>query len=266
VQAAVQEREAARQRLEEQEARHKAQVTQLEAQVVQQQQAVAQAQAALAAARRDLEAVRTESQQWQQRYSEATRTLQETRETLQRVTAEAAAARQQLETQKTQRLQEMARLQALYERVAQELEEAIQRHQVTLQKGSNRLTIRIGGEALFRPGRVSLRTESRNILDRIVTALQAFPGYQIQVEGHTDNVPIGGRARDRWPTNWELSAARATVVVRYMQQQGIAPEQLTASGFAFYRPVSSNDTPEGRARNRRIEITVFPPATMGKND
>jgi chemotaxis protein MotB len=189
--------------------------------------------------------------------------LGEARATLEQVTAEAAAARQQLEAQKTQRAEKMVRVRALYERIAQKLKEAVQQGQVAIQQNSDRLTIRVGGAALFRTGQVSLRAESRKILGEIVTVLQALPGYLIQVEGHTDNVPMGENSR--WPTNWELSVARASAVVRYLQDQGIAPERLTASGYAFYRPVSSNDTPEGRAQNRRIEITVILPTMPGEN-
>jgi chemotaxis protein MotB len=79
------------------------------------------------------------------------------------------------------------------------------------------------------------------------------------VEAHTDHGPMGGGTRNYWPTNWELSVARAAAVVRYLQEHGVAPEQLTASGYAFYHPVAPNDTPLGRAQNRRIEITVLLP-------
>jgi chemotaxis protein MotB len=111
---------------------------------------------------------------------------------------------------------------------------------------------------LFRPGAAVLRPESRDTLEQIVAVLQTLPGYLFRIEGHTDDVPISGGGRDRWPTNWELSAARAAAVVRYLQERRIPPEQLVASGYAFYRPLAPNDTPEGRAQNRRVEITVLP--------
>ena len=81
----------------------------------------------------------------------------------------------------------------------------------------------------------------------------------IRVEGHTDNVPIAPSLRVRFATNWELSTARATAVVRYLQDKaGIAPDHLIASGYGEYRPLSPNTTPEGRAQNRRIEIVLVP--------
>jgi chemotaxis protein MotB len=97
------------------------------------------------------------------------------------------------------------------------------------------------------------------MLDEIVKALQAFSDYQISVEGHTDNIPIGSQRQDVWPTNWELSSVRAVAAVRYLESQGIASERLSASGLSYYRPLASNDTEEGRAQNRRIEIILKQP-------
>jgi chemotaxis protein MotB len=77
------------------------------------------------------------------------------------------------------------------------------------------------------------------------------------VVGHTDNVPITGGLQKVFASNWELSAARATTVVRFLQEAGIAPERLIATGRAEYAPVAPNDTPEGRQKNRRIEITLI---------
>ncbi len=80
----------------------------------------------------------------------------------------------------------------------------------------------------------------------------------IRVEGHTDNLIIHGTFAKKYPTNWDLSAARAVNVVRYLQEQGIDPMTLSAIAFGEYEPVASNDTEEGRAQNRRIEIVLIP--------
>lgn len=82
---------------------------------------------------------------------------------------------------------------------------------------------------------------------------------QIRIEGHTDNVPIGVKLREKFPTNWELSTARATNVVRFfIERGGVNRERLEAVGFADTRPVASNDTEDGRTDNRRIEILLYP--------
>ncbi len=78
------------------------------------------------------------------------------------------------------------------------------------------------------------------------------------MEGHTDNVPIGSRLAERFPSNWELSTARATTVARYLQDKGIDPKLLSACGYSEFRPVSPNDTDENKAKNRRIEIALIP--------
>jgi chemotaxis protein MotB len=85
----------------------------------------------------------------------------------------------------------------------------------------------------------------------------------INVEGHTDDVPIGPELARRYPTNWELSAARATNVARYLQEKiGIDPSLLSATGYGEYHPVASNEDEEGRTRNRRIEIVLVPTEIM----
>ena len=80
---------------------------------------------------------------------------------------------------------------------------------------------------------------------------------RINVEGFTDNVPIGPELRNRFPSNWELSTARATDVVRYLAAQGVNPNILAAQGFGDTQPVASNDTAQGRAKNRRVEIVIM---------
>ncbi|NIS38372.1 OmpA family protein, partial [Candidatus Saccharibacteria bacterium] len=100
---------------------------------------------------------------------------------------------------------------------------------------------------LFDSGSVTIKPKGQEVLLKLADSFREGKDQNIVVEGHTDNVQIGSALLDRFPTNWELSAARATAVVRFLQEKGnIAPERLTASGFGFYRPVATNETPEGR--------------------
>ena len=87
-------------------------------------------------------------------------------------------------------------------------------------------------------------------------ALRALKGKLVRVEGHTDNVPTNGAGN--FPTNWELSSARALAVVRFLQECGVDPTRLSGAGFGEFQPISPNDTPEGRSLNRRIEIVLVP--------
>jgi chemotaxis protein MotB len=119
------------------------------------------------------------------------------------------------------------------------------------------LQIVLPNEVLFATGSANLKPEGQALLKDLVGALEDVP-YQIIVIGHTDNVPIGPGLAKRYPSNWELAGARAASVVRMMASEGIPPEQLLAISTGDSRPIASNDTEEGRSRNRRIEVRIRP--------
>ena len=96
-------------------------------------------------------------------------------------------------------------------------------------------------------------------MDQVSNALRDFSNNPIRIEGHTDGIPVSGALQQIFPSNWELSVARAANAVSYMQSLGgFDPTGLSASGFGEFQPVATNDTQEGRALNRRIEIVVSP--------
>jgi chemotaxis protein MotB len=112
---------------------------------------------------------------------------------------------------------------------------------------------------LFPSGSADVSKGGKQVLDKVIAILKDIKDKRIQVEGHTDNVRIVSAIKTKYPTNWELSTARATQVVRYLQEAGgIDPKQLSAIGYAEYQPVALNDTDEGKAKNRRIEIVLLP--------
>jgi len=111
---------------------------------------------------------------------------------------------------------------------------------------------------LFDTGKADLREEGRTVLGEIVGILRENPNYFVRIEGHTDSMPIRGRLKKQFPTNWELSQARAQAVYRYFLEAGpISKDRMTTAGFADTRSVSSNKTQEGRQSNRRTEIILF---------
>jgi chemotaxis protein MotB len=119
------------------------------------------------------------------------------------------------------------------------------------------LVISLGEAGLFDTGSDQIKPQGRILLDTVAKGLVSLGNY-IRVEGHTDNVPI---SNFRFPSNWELSTARATAMVSYlMSSSGLRPELLSATGYAEYRPSESNDTEMGRAQNRRVDIVVLNPA------
>lgn len=116
------------------------------------------------------------------------------------------------------------------------------------------LVIRVLESTLFELGSADIKPEARQTLDLIATQLVEVPN-QIRIEGHTDNLPI---STARFPSNWELSTARASSVVRYLiTNHGLPPDQVSALGFGEYRPLVPNDTPQNRARNRRVDIVIL---------
>jgi chemotaxis protein MotB len=117
-----------------------------------------------------------------------------------------------------------------------------------------KIVIRIPGGSLFEPGNADLNLEkSKPILNEIVRLLESYPRYRISVQGHTDDSPI---STDRFPSNWELSSARATAVLRFFIDKNIDPKRLTATGYADIFPIASNDSELGQATNRRVEFVL----------
>jgi len=113
-------------------------------------------------------------------------------------------------------------------------------------------------EALFNSGRARLNPTGRTLVGNVASALKGI-NNQVIVEGHTDSIPVTGDLQAIFPSNWELSVARAANTVNFMQSNGgLDPARLSALGFGQYRPVTGNDTREGRALNRRVEIVVKP--------
>jgi chemotaxis protein MotB len=154
----------------------------------------------------------------------------------------------------------VSELKGTYEDLLEELKAEVRQGEITITRLKDQLSLSMVDKVLFDSGSAEVKKEGRKVLDRVGAILKKVSDKHIRVEGHTDDVPIGARLKERFPTNWELSTARATNVVRYLQEQvGIDPGRLVASGYSEYRPVASNDTPEGKSRNRRIEIVLIPP-------
>ncbi|RMG92597.1 MAG: chemotaxis protein MotB [Candidatus Dadabacteria bacterium] len=166
------------------------------------------------------------------------------------------AERRRAEQEKREKLDEVSRT---YQGLLQGMEKEVEEGRVVIEQLKGKLSVKVLDEILFDSGSARIKPEGEEVLRRLGEVLKAQTEKAIVIEGHTDNVPISGALAERFPTNWELSTARATSVVRFLQDQvGVEPERLSAVGFGPYRPVASNDTPEGRARNRRIEIKLVP--------
>jgi chemotaxis protein MotB len=160
-----------------------------------------------------------------------------------------------------QKEEEIARLKETYDQLAAGMKEEIEQGQVKITQLADRLSVSMVEKILFPSGQADITPKGLKVLERVGAVLKNTKGKVIRVEGHTDNVPITGELTKTYPTNWELSTARATNVVRFLQEKaGIEPARLQAVGMSEFRPVASNQTPAGRAQNRRIEIALMPEA------
>jgi flagellar motor protein MotB len=123
-----------------------------------------------------------------------------------------------------------------------------------LEVGEDKMRILFHNPVLFDIGRAKLKPTASPHLRQLVAALSELPN-PIQIEGHTDNIPLGRRMKFR--SNWELSSARAFEVLRFFEKEGLPPERLSAIGYGEYRPLESNATAKGRGANRRIEVNIM---------
>ncbi len=162
-------------------------------------------------------------------------------------------------TLKAQKAEQLEKATQTYQDLQKKLEKEIQEGQIQLKEMKDRLTMTLVDKILFASGSADVSKEGKKVLDKVITILKDIKDKRIQVEGHTDNVRIFSAIKTKYPTNWELSTARATHVTRYLQEEGgIDPKLLSATGYSEYQPVASNDTDEDKAKNRRIEIVLLP--------
>ncbi len=139
------------------------------------------------------------------------------------------------------------------------LKDQIAAQEIEVVEVDDKLKVIFIDKILFDSGSVDLNVRGKELLMIMAGSLKETGNQDILVEGHTDDVPLSAALRKRFPSNWELSTARAAAVARFFQQAGgIQPAKLSARGYSSYRPVASNETEKGRHQNRRIEIILAP--------
>lgn len=144
------------------------------------------------------------------------------------------------------------------------LKDQIAAQEIEVVEVDDKLKVVFLDKILFDTGSVEINPGGKKLLKLLAGLLRENNEQDIVVEGHTDDVSLSAVLRERFPSNWELSTARASAVVRFFQQEGgIQPKRLAARGYSYYRPVAPNDTEKGRQQNRRIEIILGP---YTKND
>ncbi|MEW6776146.1 MAG: OmpA family protein [Bdellovibrionota bacterium] len=166
-----------------------------------------------------------------------------------------AAAREQAQSAQ----EKVKKMTETYDSLVDNLQDEIKEKSVRISKLKNNLRIDLVDKILFDSGSDVVNERGKKVLAKVSNVLKNIKDRRVVVEGHTDNVPIKkGALAERFPTNWELSAARAVSVVRLLEQYGVPSEKLSAAGYSEYRPIASNSTDEGKSQNRRIEIQLQP--------
>ena len=162
----------------------------------------------------------------------------------------------ELEQLRRQKEAETDQLREAQRALEQQLQNEIADKQVKLEMAERGLVLTFVAEVLFDSGKAELRERAKESLSKVASVIhQKVPDRDIGIEGHTDNEPI---VHSGWKSNWELSTGRATSVLHFLEEQGVDPHRLVASGYGEYHPVTSNDAPEGRQKNRRVEIVILP--------
>ncbi len=154
---------------------------------------------------------------------------------------------------------ELDRQQQVYDNLQATFAKEQEANQVKIEMMKSGVKVNLANEILFPSGSADLNSMGIEVLTRAAGDLKDSP-YQTVVAGFTDDVAISGKLKDKYPTNWELAGARAASVVRLLEKEGVPSAQLLAISFGENSPVASNETPEGRSKNRRIEIILRPVA------
>lgn len=154
-------------------------------------------------------------------------------------------------------VEELSKLRSTYRGLVDDLESELASGQIQIEQLREGIRLNLAQDILFRSGSATLEGRGVAVLHKVARKLRELT-HTVEVRGHTDDVPLSEVLAKRYGTNWELAAARAASVVRLLQNEGVAPSRLSAISHGEYAPVASNDSPEGRARNRRIEIRLRP--------
>jgi chemotaxis protein MotB len=179
------------------------------------------------------------------------------KETLEARLAQLQDQEKALGSQLKQHEEEARQSKATYDGLLGSLKKELEAGQIQVQQMRDGLSVNVAQEILFASGSAALDKSGKEILQRVAEQLKQTT-YQIVITGHTDNKPIGAGLVNRYPTNWELAGARAASVVRLFVESGLPATRLIAASMGETRPAAPNDTAEGRAKNRRIELRMRP--------
>ena len=258
----------AQQRMAFAQEQHRQQLAAANGQILTLQTELTNLQGQIAERDRQLEEAATTHAKLQKQLDDSTALAEQLRLTLERagksvdqLVAEKGDLAKALEEQK-KRMEELRKAQeaaqkraALLQQLMAKFQKMIDAGELTVVVRNGRLVLQLRNDVLFDSGQVTLKDAGKNALKEVAKILKTLNDRDFQVAGHTDNVPI---STQRFPSNWELSAARAVNVVKFLEDEGVAPGVLSAAGYSEYDPVAANESSDGKAKNRRIEIVLQP--------
>jgi chemotaxis protein MotB len=185
--------------------------------------------------------------------------LQSEKEALEADKESLTTARDNLAKSVEEKSSELATLKGTTDELKEKMKDEIAKGDIQLTESGGKLRVGLVDKILFDSGEASISKRGEGVLARVGAVLASIEDRHIQVSGHTDNTPISDKLKAQFPTNWELSVARATNVVRFLQDEAkVPPDRLVASGYGENQPIASNRTSAGRAKNRRIELLLTP--------
>lgn len=175
------------------------------------------------------------------------------------LTQEKQVLQEKLNALAKEKEESISSLKQTYDNLMQNMQSEIKNGEIQITQLKGKLTVNMVDRILFNSGEAEINKQGQDTLSKVGAILKSIKDKQIRIEGHTDNKPISKELQVKFETNWELSAARATHVARYLIDKAeVEPKFVSIAGYADTRPVDDNATPEGRAKNRRIEIVLVP--------
>jgi chemotaxis protein MotB len=188
--------------------------------------------------------------------------LHQSRSTLERDVAKLQETKDLLTAHLREReaqVDELSKVSSTYEALVEDLESDLTAGRIQIEQLRDGIRLNLPQDVLFPSGSAKLQATGQVVIRKVAERLKTV-GHRVEVQGHSDNVPVSGRLATRYGSNWELAGARASQVVRLFESEGGAPSRMIPISFGEHAPVDDNTSPEGRARNRRIEIRLIPVA------
>ncbi len=193
------------------------------------------------------------------RSAETGAAMTDMRQTIDRLETQNRDLALQVENERIAREARVAQMKSTYDELVGMMDAEIKRGEITISELQGKLSVNMLEKILFDSGAAEVKPAGLEVLRRVGKIVKEVQEKEIRVEGHTDNIPISPRLQQKFPSNWELSTARAVNVLHFLQDSvGIPGERISACGYGEHRPLADNGNPQGRAQNRRIQIDLVP--------